>query len=68
MRGKHRGIGYSVVRTGIRSWEWSMYLGAPSIFKMGEASSELGASTRACEFIDETLQDTLQESALKTKK
>ena len=56
MRGKHRGINYSVVRTGTRSWEWSMYLGAPSILKMGVASSELGAATRACEFIDDWLR------------
>jgi hypothetical protein len=54
---KHRGISYSVVRTGAGSWEWSVRLGRrPAVLKMGEASSELNAAVQARQLIDEALK------------
>jgi hypothetical protein len=56
VKGKHRSISYSVVRTGAISWEWSVQLGTPTVLKTGEASSESIAVMQARQFIDNALR------------
>jgi hypothetical protein len=57
VKDKYRDIGYSIVRTGASSWEWSLHLGAPTVLEMGSASSEHDAVMQARQIIDEALQE-----------
>jgi hypothetical protein len=62
VKDKHRGVSYSVVRTGAISWEWYVQLGTPTVLKTGEASSEPIALMQAHQLIGNALHKTCDQA------